>query len=956
MKNIAAALLAVILLIVVSAPGVLAPDPECILWDHLGCYDGNAYWYDSCGSPHAVEQYCSQNEECVDGYCESKCGNGACDSGENCGTCWSDCRCSSGQICEWNECKTYCGNGVCDGDENCATCYDCSCPSTEKCEGGRCVTFCGNGICEAGEDCKTCGRDCNCMPMQDCYPSHSKADRQGCVDRCGNGVVDYGEDCSTCAIDAKCTQGLYCFNGQCVDCLQNSHCESQKVYSGKFVCSPDHTSTIEMGMMTQGICTNHQCSGEKAEITRPGTNCGDRFCQDDHCGCNEGYEACVFSGQCEKIGELEDGATAACYFQCKSGYMSKSRVCMKAINAPLGIVKDIIYTGEQTKATISADNALDVDVQTKITLNLDSGASMSGVIGGDDCSGNQCTGIAVIPSKGRMAIEISITGESPGVKTLSATLTATIDDSEYARSETITFKIIKPEDGICSEGETQQNSCTDCGCPPATRFSEFVCGEDQKCSQKLKWWVYLTIGGAIFGGLVIIGILFLSIPYYRRVSAQRESESKKSEGKRERIAEALYRLSGQINPENPWPVSKVLKKLGFRASPDIVHEEYNEMLERMRETGSVSKKVHREKETKVEKMIEKVEEEGAEPAKFVKRAWVAALLSLLLPGLGFVYVRAYGWFVLYLAVFFALSIKTSPAGIIPWAIAVIHSYRYVSTGKYLKNYQQADEGKAHKEKGGRPLDEEKEPIKKASQKEEASPERKITAGSILSFAMFILVVIISINMMANGSKVNGLVLLLIAFIWWPLKWLVKLLFNAKLSFGARVALTGIVIALIITSFSYSKAATPKMHTIPQAYGTTPQVQEVIDNVRLSLHEGNIVQGLLVSDPVSQDILSAAGKGMASADLSLKDISFNGPAITVLVHVSLFLKDGSRIDREARWVLEKQERGIMLVDVVPSFSQIMGESGILSTGSESRRQGIVAVEESPVKEAEIYKFA
>jgi len=48
---------------------------------------------------------------------------------------------------------TYCGDGICQSDENCSSCeIDC----------GRCpgIPLCGNNICEEDENCSTCPEDC----------------------------------------------------------------------------------------------------------------------------------------------------------------------------------------------------------------------------------------------------------------------------------------------------------------------------------------------------------------------------------------------------------------------------------------------------------------------------------------------------------------------------------------------------------------------------------------------------------------------------------------------------------------------------------------------------------------------------------------------------------------------------------------------------------------------------
>ncbi len=135
----------------------------------------------------------------------ASCGDGTCDSGEDCNNCVLDC-------------GSCCGDGTCSTTENCGSCQlDCgscntACPSTEEypalcnntteCDGSKGCTednicppitsaICGNLICEGtfGEDADNCSSDCGIS-----------------VDStCGNQLCEneLGEDCKTCAQDCK---------------------------------------------------------------------------------------------------------------------------------------------------------------------------------------------------------------------------------------------------------------------------------------------------------------------------------------------------------------------------------------------------------------------------------------------------------------------------------------------------------------------------------------------------------------------------------------------------------------------------------------------------------------------------------------------------------------------------------------------------------------------------------
>lgn len=306
---------------------------------------------------------------------------------------------------------------------------------------------------------------------------------------------------------------------------------------------------------------------------------------------------------------LEDGQSCSCYFQCKSNYCNPEGKCVKAINAPLTVSNKVLKIGETTKVTISADNALDEDVPTKITLNTESGVLMSGVIGGSDCSGNQCTGgQVIIPSKDRVAIIVDLTAQSYGKHTLTATITPIIEGKQYPKEEKVEMTIINPGDGVCSEGETSQNACSDCGCPDKISIYEYVCKSDQKCKKSIKWEMYLILIG-------VLGFLALSIytvprakDYYVRLSKQREKRKLEQEqeefSERKKIVNALYKIKKDIDYKDPPPVEKIISKARLESSdPELVHEEYIQLLERMRKVKELSGAEKKEEEEILKKPI-----------------------------------------------------------------------------------------------------------------------------------------------------------------------------------------------------------------------------------------------------------------------------------------------------------------------------------------------------------------
>jgi hypothetical protein len=157
------------------------------------------------------------------------------------------------------QCVVGCGNGICESGEDCN-----SCP-------GDCVSgtssgaVCGNGTCEAGngEDCVSCPADCNGVqggkpsnrfccgdgdgqnPLPCSDPACSTGGWQ-CTDVpvpggsycCGDLSCDSGEDCSNCALD--CTLGAeVCSGGIDEDCNGFVDCEDGACTGDPICQAPD---------------------------------------------------------------------------------------------------------------------------------------------------------------------------------------------------------------------------------------------------------------------------------------------------------------------------------------------------------------------------------------------------------------------------------------------------------------------------------------------------------------------------------------------------------------------------------------------------------------------------------------------------------------------------------------------------------------------------------------------
>jgi hypothetical protein len=144
-----------------------------------GCYDLEArgMMIGKCDIECLSNSDCRSDERCFNYKCEKdRCGNNECGSFENCVDCPSDCLksnqvccnkiplegnccedkdCKSEELCLSNKCTPKCGNGVCDSDENCNSCsVDCL-TATQICCAN--MTYTGN-----------CCLDSNCSENQTC--------------------------------------------------------------------------------------------------------------------------------------------------------------------------------------------------------------------------------------------------------------------------------------------------------------------------------------------------------------------------------------------------------------------------------------------------------------------------------------------------------------------------------------------------------------------------------------------------------------------------------------------------------------------------------------------------------------------------------------------------------------------------------------------------------------------
>src|SRR4030095_9484798 len=153
--------------------------------------------------------------------CCVQCGDGLIDSlaGEQCDVQASPNGCAAGQFCNGQcQCQSDCGNGILDAGEECDTLLTAQpnfgCPVVgHTCNNVcQCSSICGDGTIDPGEQCEppnSANCDANCQIIQ----------------ICGNGVVEAGEECEgttcTATINGEAIPGV------CQACICIPECQAE---------------------------------------------------------------------------------------------------------------------------------------------------------------------------------------------------------------------------------------------------------------------------------------------------------------------------------------------------------------------------------------------------------------------------------------------------------------------------------------------------------------------------------------------------------------------------------------------------------------------------------------------------------------------------------------------------------------------------------------------------------
>jgi hypothetical protein len=301
---------------------------DCDSHQSSACYQGDVYWYDSCGEREDVKENC-QDAGCNDGKCGGGCISRASSECYDGDVYWYDSCGERGE--EKEDCQDAgCNDGKCGGG--------CISRASSDCDDGDVYWYDSCG--ERGEKKEDC-QDAGCSNGQcdsSCNPDDSPRCRESTeiVEVCTNSGWQDEQDCSENA-DLP-----YCLSGECVECRPGmSRCKLgseivQTCQTGSWTESEDCADLSQVCRDGQCVgpdgveCNHDTCSVEQVCCMLYPPECTEEdYCYMSYAACDENDD-CIGSGEVCCIDSSDNLAKAVCQAEASCD----RQVCQTAADCP----------------------------------------------------------------------------------------------------------------------------------------------------------------------------------------------------------------------------------------------------------------------------------------------------------------------------------------------------------------------------------------------------------------------------------------------------------------------------------------------------------------------------------------------------------------------------------------------------------------------------------------------
>lgn len=164
-------------------------------------------------------------------------------------------------------------------------------------------------------------------------------------------------------------------------------------------------------------------------------------------GCSEGLVACENNQQCVQPASAQLGGVCSCDIECNSGYCEPtSSTCFDILNVHVSSTDLTIEPGKETTVTLAISNNLDAEITgMSATLNIGSGAEITEVSYGTDCSANQCKYAGKVAGRGREEVRVKIIGNSEGTIPVLTTVAYTYMGKEHSVTDQTSVSVEVPQ-------------------------------------------------------------------------------------------------------------------------------------------------------------------------------------------------------------------------------------------------------------------------------------------------------------------------------------------------------------------------------------------------------------------------------------------------------------------------------------------------------------------------------